>query len=64
MTDNVLHAALLALLVALVCVTTTGTFRSPVQTDEHVAAHRSRACHAISSTEHRSTHEADHSSCS
>lgn len=64
MTDNVLHAALLALLVVLVCVTSTASFRGPVETDEHVAAHRPHACHAISSTEHRSPHEADHSSCS
>lgn len=64
MTDNVLHAALLALFGALVCVTTIVSFRSAVQTDEHVATHRSHTCRAISSTEHRTTHEADLSSCS
>ena len=64
MTDNVLHAALLALLAVLVCLTTAGSFRSPARTDERVAAHRSHACRAIASTEHRTPHEADHSSCS
>ena len=64
MNDNVLHAALLTLLVALVCVTTTGSFRSPALSEEQLAAHRSHACRAISSTDHRITHEADHSSCS
>jgi hypothetical protein len=65
MNDNVLHAVMLTLLVALACATTTGSFRGPARPDEQVAAHRSHACHAISLTEHRTTtHEADHSSCS
>jgi hypothetical protein len=64
MTDNVLHAALMALFVVLLGASSVVSFRSATQSEEHVATHSAHACRAITSGEYRKPHEADHSSCS
>jgi hypothetical protein len=64
MTDNVLHAALMALFVVLLGVSSIVSFRSATRSDEHVAAHRPHACRAVTSGEYRKPHEAVHFSCS
>ncbi|HEY9067570.1 MAG TPA: hypothetical protein VIO33_21485 [Burkholderiaceae bacterium] len=63
MTDNVLHAALVALFLALVCVTTV-SYPSGVLADERMAIHRGDACRAGASAKLRAPLEGDHSSCS
>lgn len=63
MSENILHAALLALFLALVCATGV-SYRGSVLAAERMAAHRTDACRAILTTEDRTTRETAHSSCS
>ena len=63
MTDNVLHAALTVLLLALVCVTSL-SYRSSVLADERLTAQRAGACRVLSSAQDPTPHEAAHSACS
>ncbi len=63
MTDNVFHATLIALFLALVGAPAV-SYRGSMRAAERMATHRADACRTIASAKRGATHEADRFSCS